>query len=133
MNAALTLERPPRRLAVAVVILMALLTLSLASTKATAAESIFANGLVSPHNPNGLNAGSGGAFGTWVGLTQIRVRSLDGHSSCWHAFNGSGSGYTYGYCTNDDDGSPYGGSTRLPHCYSGWSGHYVEMRCRQYW
>lgn len=123
-----------RRFAVVMAIVALALALgSLGASKANAADSIFANGFVSNHNPNGLNAGTGGAFGTWVNLTQIRVRSLDGHKSCWHAWNGPGAGYTYGYCTNDDDGSPYGAVNRLPHCYSGWSGHYVQMRCRQYW
>lgn len=89
MNAALTLERISREPAVAAVIVV-LLALSLAPAKATAAESIFTNGYVPPHNSASLNAGSGGAFGTWVGLTHIRVRSLDGHSSCWYAFNGAG-------------------------------------------
>ncbi len=89
-----------------------------------AADAIFANGLVS-------DAASGGTFGSWVNLTQIDVRSLDGHSSCWRAYDGSV--FTNAFCTNALDGSAYGGVYRTPHCFSGWTGHTVEMRCRQYW
>lgn len=119
--------------AVLFAVLLALVVCVGATSDARAADTVWADGYVSPHNPNGTYQGSGGAFYTYVYLTQIAVRSKDGHSSCWHAYNGSGNGYTYGYCTNDLDSSTYGGIWRLPHCYSGWSGHYVDMRCRAYY
>lgn len=89
---------------------------------AQAAEAIIADGPVS----------TSGVYGTYVNLTQIDLRSLDGHSSCLHAYSPT-SGWTADWCTNGLYSAPYGGVYRIPHIYSGWSGNSVSMRGRQYW
>lgn len=100
-----------------------------APSAAQAADSIFFEGPIG--TAGYLSPGN-------VKLTQIDIRSLDGHSACTDALL-NGGGYSAAVCTNGLSSlgpptAPFNGvSTWRPRVYSGWSGNNVELRGRQYY
>lgn len=109
-----------RRLSAALAV--SALALGMAVPAAQATDLVFVDGLVS----------TAGVNGPAVNLTELDVRSLDGHSSCLHAFS-SVDGWTAGLCTNDLLQKAYAGTFRTPQVYSGWAGNNVDMRGREYY
>lgn len=73
-----------------------------------------------------------GAWGGYVNLVQIDLRSLDTHSSCFHAYSTT-LGWTADLCTNDLRSATYGGLLRAPHAYPNWGPNNTYARGRYYW